>query len=373
MGLEIKSISKKMDDKVVLESISFSIDAGSILCLLGPSGCGKTTLLRIIAGLETPDSGDVLFHGKSITKISPHKRNFGMMFQDFALFPHKNVFENVMFGLEMKGISKSEIKTRVIEMLNVTGLSGFEKRSIAGLSGGEKQRVALARSLVPQPSLLMLDEPLGSLDRALREKLMVDLKNILKKVGVTAVFVTHDQAEAYAVADSIAVFSKGKIEQIASSQKIYRYPVNKFVASFLGFNNIFPGVQIEDGLIQTQIGKFKIGKLPAVNMGTKVLILIRPEYIFLAESNGGKIGEKIGEKLDEKIGENDDGNDVFLEGIITSAIFKGQFYSVTFEPSCSAKTKKLYFDVGYHLNPTPGTKTFVRINKGGVLIIEDIG
>ncbi len=193
--LSIQNITKRFGDKLALDRVSADVVGGEIFCLLGPSGCGKTTLLRIIAGLERPDAGQLFCQGQELGPIPPHRRDFGLMFQDFALFPHKNVFDNVAFGLRMRArLKDGAIKTRVQEMLALVGLEGFEERSVNDLSGGEAQRVALARSLAPRPQLLMLDEPLGSLDRALRERLMIELRDILKQVGVTTLYVTHDQA-----------------------------------------------------------------------------------------------------------------------------------------------------------------------------------
>ncbi|MBN2299153.1 MAG: ABC transporter ATP-binding protein, partial [Deltaproteobacteria bacterium] len=208
--LELRSISKTFNHDPALDKVSLDIEEGTILCLLGPSGCGKTTLLRIIAGLEKADEGNVYFNKRDMADIEPHRRNFGMMFQEFALFPHLNVFENITFGLKMQNKSRAAILERTQEMLVLVGLEEYALRGVSELSGGERQRVALARTLAPQPRLVLLDEPFGALDRALRERLLLEVRNILKRLGVTTVFVTHDQAEAYAVADIIAVMDKGK-------------------------------------------------------------------------------------------------------------------------------------------------------------------
>ncbi len=207
--LEVTHISKSFAHTPALRRVSFSLDQGEILGILGPSGCGKTTLLRILAGIETPDSGRISFDGKDMADVPPHRRHFGMMFQDFALFPHKTVFDNVGFGLLQKKLPSQEVTRRVHELLALVGLDGFSNRGISSLSGGERQRIALARSLAPNPRLLLLDEPMGSLDRELRERLVPELKAILQHVGVTAVFVTHDHAEAYAMADKVAVMNHG--------------------------------------------------------------------------------------------------------------------------------------------------------------------
>jgi ABC-type Fe3+/spermidine/putrescine transport system ATPase subunit len=242
--------------------------------LLGPSGCGKTTLLRMIAGLETPDKGDIFFEGRSLLGVKPHLRGFGMMFQDFALFPHKSVRENVAFGLRMHNLPPADIAARVDQMLALVDMSGFGERATASLSGGEQQRVALARALAPGPRLLMLDEPLGALDRALRERLMLDVRAILKRIGITAIYVTHDQTEAYAVSDRLAVMEAGRIVQVGPPQSIYNNPATPFVARFLGFRNLIPGRANEDGLVQTAVGRFRPDR--AVPGSRPVTLLIKP-------------------------------------------------------------------------------------------------
>ena len=275
--LMVNGVKKSFTPKTSADNdVSFSVSEGEILCLLGPSGCGKTTLLRMVAGLETPDDGEIVFGGENATRTPPHRRGFGMMFQDFALFPHQSVFENVAFGLKMRGDSAEKIAARVSEMLTLIDLTGFENRDIGKLSGGEQQRVALARSLAPSPQLLTLDEPLGALDRALRERLMLDLRAILKRVGVTAIYVTHDQTEAFAVADRVAVMNAGKIEQIDSPQEIFSHPATPFVAKFLGFQNLLDGTVSPAGKIETAIGALETdAPLPAT--GTRVTVLIKPE------------------------------------------------------------------------------------------------
>src|SRR5512139_30103 len=219
--LEVLHLSKTFDDKLILDDVSLEITANEIVCLLGPSGCGKTTLLRLITGLETADRGTITFDERDVQAIPVHQRNFGLMFQDFALFPHKNVWHNVIFGLRMQNLPAGQIHQLGHAALDMVGLSGFEKRDVHQLSGGERQRVALARSLAPQPQVLLLDEPLGALDRQLREELMIELRRILKTAQLTSVYVTHDQAEAFAVADRVAVMSAGRIEQMDTPPNIY--------------------------------------------------------------------------------------------------------------------------------------------------------
>lgn len=273
--LEVRNIKKRHNGDTTLDGVDLELEQGEILCLLGPSGCGKTTLLRIIAGLEQPDAGEVLFKGKNLKAFPPHKRQFSMMFQEFALFPHKNVVENVSFGLQMRDAGERETVERTKEVLTLVGLEGFGQRNVNDLSGGERQRVALARSLAPKPLLLMLDEPMGSLDRALRERLMLDLRRILKKVGVPTLFVTHDQNEAFVLADKIALFSKGVIEQIDRANDLYLKPKNEFVARFLGFQNLIRGTLKEDGRVQSSLGVLNSQREKGLEK--PVLLLIRAE------------------------------------------------------------------------------------------------
>ncbi|WP_419175181.1 ABC transporter ATP-binding protein [Desulfosediminicola sp.] len=236
--LEVTSLNSRYGDETVLQGVSFTLEKGEVLCLLGPSGSGKTTLLRILAGLEREESGTILYNGKDLQPIASHKRQIGMMFQEYALFPHKTVWQNIAFGLEMQKLEHERVQEKVKAMLVLVGLSGFENRRIDQLSGGERQRVALARCLAPEPELLLLDEPLGSLDRTLRDRLTAEIRAILKSIGVTAVFVTHDQAEAFSVADKVAILKDGILQQYDSPENVYKTPANKVVAEFLGFKNL---------------------------------------------------------------------------------------------------------------------------------------
>lgn len=232
--LVLKNIMKTMDGQTVLDNINLHMDPGERLSILGPSGSGKTTLLRIIAGLTQADSGKIICDSVPMEGVMPHKRNFGMMFQDLALFPHLNVFKNIAFGLEMKKWDKPRIKKRIKETLSLVGLEGFETRGVNELSGGERQRIALARTLAPSPDLLMLDEPLSALDRVLRKRLLKELTSIIAAFGVTTIFVTHDQKEAFAAGDRIMVMNKGKIEQISAPKDLLNFPANRWVKDFLG-------------------------------------------------------------------------------------------------------------------------------------------
>lgn len=271
---------------MALDGVSFQMNAGEIVALLGPSGCGKSTLLMVIAGLEQPDRGEVSWDGVALTDVPPHRRGFGMMFQDFALFPHKNVFENVAFGLRMERWENERIRRRVTEVLNLVGLPGCETRDVNTLSGGEAQRVALARALAPNPRLLMLDEPLGSVDRTLRERLVPDLRRILRISRQTAVYVTHDQEEAFVIADRVALMNRGRIVQFGAPQEIYRRPANLFVARFLGLNNLLPGEVLPDNqppssgamVVKTAIGVFPA---PSGAQPGPVTLLLRPDAVQL--------------------------------------------------------------------------------------------
>jgi len=280
--IEVRNVSKSFEGTLVLRDLSFNVEKGEIFCLLGPSGCGKTTLLRIIAGLEKPDAGCILGEGKDLRGEPIHRRRFGLMFQDFALFPHKDVLGNVVFGLRMQGLSPERVRSRAVEMLELVGLAGFEHRDVNELSGGEQQRVALARSLAPNPRLLMLDEPLGSLDRALRERLMNELRAILKSVGVTTLYVTHDQQEAFAIADRIIVMQGGRKVQEGAPEDIYCHPATSFVARFLGMTNLLPGTVVASGdewMVETSLGRLRVDaqSLSLPRSPVEVTVLIRPE------------------------------------------------------------------------------------------------
>ena len=282
--VEVQNVRKHYDEHEALRSLSLAIDEGDIVCLLGPSGSGKSTLLRCIAGLETPDQGSILFRGHEITRLPVYKRGFGMMFQNFALFPHRTVAENVAFGLKMQGVSKKPRQMRVAEMLELVGLQGYGKRSVFELSGGEQQRVALARSLAPRPPLLMLDEPLGSLDRALRERLMDDLRAILKTIGMTSLYVTHDQQEAFAISDRLLLINQGQKVQEGTPEELYRQPVNRFAAEFFGLRNYLPITESQP-LHQSQQWQATtpIGTLRFVADSPTKTLLIRPEAAQLAQ------------------------------------------------------------------------------------------
>ncbi|HZY42397.1 MAG TPA: ABC transporter ATP-binding protein, partial [Anaerolineae bacterium] len=279
--LQVDHIHKAFAAAPVLNDVAFDVTTGEIVCLLGPSGCGKTTLLRVIAGLETADAGEVIFDDHDVRDVPVHQRGFGFMFQDFALFPHKNVWDNVIFGLRMQAVSVAEIQRRGQAALATVGLEGFEKRDVHQLSGGEKQRVALARSLAPQPKLLMLDEPLGALDRQLREELMIEVRRILKSARLTSIYVTHDQAEAFAVADRVVIMNAGRIEQIGAPSDVYARPASEFVARFLGLPNLIEGTVISHAanvaVIRTPLGHVHVTTDRVLTPRQAVTLLIRPD------------------------------------------------------------------------------------------------
>ncbi|MFC1878471.1 ABC transporter ATP-binding protein [Chloroflexota bacterium] len=293
-GLSLKNIHKSYGKTKALSDVSFDVSIGEIVAVLGPSGCGKSTLLSLIAGLEEPDQGKIFWDDSNLLGLPAHKRGFGLMFQDFALFPHRSVFGNVAFGLHMARLPKEQVRRRVAEVLELVGLPGFAQRSVSTLSGGEGQRVALARSLAPHPGLVMLDEPLGSLDKNLRERLVGDLRKILKDSRQTALYVTHDQEEAFMIADRVVVMSTARVEQIGAPQQIYQNPTSTFVARFMGLNNLLPGTieQKETGpSLITPIGSFPIQS----EQTGPVTVLLRPDSIEQNATEGCQISGKVQE------------------------------------------------------------------------------
>ena len=244
--LELKNITKTFDDEVILDNMNLYIRDKEFLTLLGPSGCGKTTTLRIIAGFETPSSGNVFFEGKDISSIPPYERNINTVFQNYALFPHLNVYDNIAFGLKIKKMDKSTINSKVLEVLRLVNLKGFENRKIHRLSGGQQQRVAIARALVNELKILLLDESLGFLDSKLKKEMQIELKRIQERVGITFIYVTHNQEEALTMSDTVVVIDKGLIQQIGTPIDIYNKPKNRFVAEFIGESNILEGVFNKD-------------------------------------------------------------------------------------------------------------------------------
>lgn len=302
--IALKNISKKFDDEVVLDDISLNIKDKEFITFLGPSGCGKTTTLRIIAGFLEADSGQVIFEGKDINSLPPHKRQVNTIFQRYQLFPHLNVYENIAFGLRNKKMKEKDISRKVEEMLSLVNLKGFQRRDVSSLSGGQQQRVAIARALAVEPRVLLLDEPLAALDLKLRKDMQVELKNIQKRLGITFIFVTHDQQEALSMSDTVVVMNEGKIQQIGSPIDIYNEPKNAFVADFIGESNILDGVMLDDFKAKFSGAVFQcLDKGFAVN--EEVDIVIRPEDVDVVPVEKGMIS-----------------------GVITSNTFKGVHFEM---------------------------------------------
>ncbi len=302
--IRLRDLCMAFDDEPVLDHINLYINDKEFLTLLGPSGCGKTTTLRIIGGFATPTSGDVLFDGVRINDVPPYQRQINTVFQKYALFPHLNVFENIAFGLRMQKLPEAEIKQRVMEMLETVSLKGFEHRRPEALSGGQQQRVAIARALVNRPKVLLLDEPLAALDLKLRKDMQIELKRIQQQVGITFIYVTHDQEEALTMSDTIVVMDKGSIQQIGTPEDIYNEPKNAFVADFIGESNIIDGIMPEDNVVQMYGRRF-----PCLDGGfapnEAVDVVIRPEDIDIVPVEQGQ-----------------------LTGTVTSVTFKGMQYDI---------------------------------------------
>lgn len=302
--VELKNVTKEFNGVTVLDDINLYIRENEFLTLLGPSGCGKTTTLRIIGGFEEPTKGTVLFEEKDITEVPPYERQINTVFQKYALFPHLDVYDNIAFGLKIKKVPRDEISKRVKEMLRLVNLQGFENRTIDSLSGGQQQRIAIARALVNEPKVLLLDEPLGALDLKLRKDMQIELKNMQKRLGITFIYVTHDQEEALTMSDTIVVMDKGKIQQIGTPVDIYNEPKNAFVAEFIGESNIIDGIMHEDFLVEFSGKNFKcvdkgFGKDEVIE------VVIRPEDIEIVSVENGS-----------------------LKGVVTSVTFKGVHYEM---------------------------------------------
>ena len=302
--IRLRDLCMAFDDEPVLDHINLYINDKEFLTLLGPSGCGKTTTLRIIGGFATPTSGDVLFDGVRINDVPPYQRQINTVFQKYALVPHLNVYENIAFGLRMQKLPEAEIKERVMEMLETVSLKGFEHRRPEALSGGQQQRVAIARALVNRPKVLLLDEPLAALDLKLRKDMQIELKRIQQQVGITFIYVTHDQEEALTMSDTIVVMDKGSIQQIGTPEDIYNEPKNAFVADFIGESNLIDGIMPEDNVVQMYGRRF-----PCLDGGfapnEAVDVVIRPEDIDIVPVEQGQ-----------------------LTGTVTSVTFKGMQYDI---------------------------------------------
>ena len=303
--LELKNISKSFQDELILDNLNLNIKQGEFLTLLGPSGCGKTTTLRIIGGFLMPDEGEVIFDGKNIANLPPYERNINTVFQKYSLFPNMNIYDNIAFGLKIKKMPKDVIDKKVEGALELVSLKGYGKRSIESLSGGQQQRIAIARALVNEPKVLLLDEPLGALDLKLRQVMQTELKRIQEEVGITFIYVTHDQEEALSMSDKIVVMNGGLVQQIGTPIDIYNEPKNAFVADFIGESNIVDGVMLKDLEVV-----FSDQKFVCLDKGFKpnenVDVVIRPEDIDLVKPEDG-----------------------MLQGVVESIIFKGVHYDIT--------------------------------------------
>ena len=325
--IELKNISKSFDGETVLDGISLDIHDNEFITLLGPSGCGKTTTLRMLGGFETPDKGKIMFDSKDITNVPANERNLNTVFQKYSLFPHMTIAENIAFGLKIKKKSKAYIDDKIKYALKLVNLDGFENRSVDSLSGGQQQRIAIARAIVNEPKVLLLDEPLGALDLKLRQSMQYELIRFKNELGITFVYVTHDQEEALTMSDTIVVMNQGYIQQIGTPEDIYNEPENAFVADFIGHSNIIDGVMIKDKLVEI-LGV----KMPCVDEGfgenTPVDIVIRPEDVELVPAEDG-----------------------YMQGDVVSNIFKGVHYELEVKANgydWMVHTTK-YVEVGSHV------------------------
>ena len=303
--IELKNITKVFDDSfAAVEEFNLEVKRGEFVTFLGPSGCGKTTTLRMIAGFEIPTSGEILLNGKDISQMPPNKRPINTVFQRYALFPHLNIFDNIAFGLKLKKLPKADIVKKVKKVLEMVDLEGFEDRKVQTLSGGQQQRIAIARALVNEPEILLLDEPLGALDLKMRKEMQLELKNMHERLGITFIYVTHDQEEALTMSDKIVVMSEGKIQQIGTPEDIYNEPKNAFVADFIGESNIFNGIMT--GKMKVRFCGAEFECLDDVEHGTKIDAVVRPEDVIITTPEQGAI-----------------------KGEVISVVFKGVHYEIT--------------------------------------------
>ena len=331
--IELKHISRTFEDGfAAVQDFNLEVKRGEFVTFLGPSGCGKTTTLRMIAGFDMPTEGDILLNGRDISKLPPNERPINTVFQRYALFPHMNIFDNIAFGLRMKKMARDEIRRKVKKVLELVDLEGFEKRSVSTLSGGQQQRVAIARALVNEPEILLLDEPLGALDLKMRKEMQIELKDMHDELGITFIYVTHDQEEALTMSDKIVVMSEGRIQQIGTPEDIYNEPQNAFVADFIGESNIFNGIMTGPMKARFAGGVFEC--VDDVPEGTQITAVVRPEDIEVVKPSEGQI-----------------------RGRVISVIFKGIHYEITVQSGRyevviqSTKSAKTGDEVGMKVEP----------------------
>ena len=350
--IELRHISKVYSDNgfKAVDDFNLEVKRGEFVTFLGPSGCGKTTTLRMIAGFEMPTSGEILLNGEDISQLPANKRPINTVFQRYALFPHMNIYDNIAFGLKLKKLPKEEIRKKVKRVLDIVDLEGFENRKISTLSGGQQQRIAIARALVNEPEILMLDEPLGALDLKMRQEMQLELKHMHDELGITFIYVTHDQEEALTMSDKIVVLSEGRIQQIGTPEDIYNEPQNAFVADFIGESNIFKGIMTGHMKVRFCGGEFM--GMDDVAEGTLVDVVVRPEDVIITKPEDGVV-----------------------EGEVVSVIFKGMHYEVTVESGkyeMVIRTTKCYSvgeRIGMKLEPTEFILCLLRIIQQALLLI----
>jgi ABC-type Fe3+/spermidine/putrescine transport system ATPase subunit len=346
-SLKVDHLVKFYEGKPLIKDLSFSLHEKEILCLLGPSGSGKSTLLRIIAGLEPFENGRVTWHGHNLVSVPPEHRSFGFMFQDYALFPHLTVFENVAFGLRMQHLPEKEITQRVAAELERVSMRGFADRKIQNLSGGEQQRIALARTLAPEPKLIMLDEPLGALDRKLREQLTVEIRRILKSAGVPAIYVTHDQEEAFTLADRILLLSGGQLAQVGTPEELYQTPNSSWVANFLGLGTVTQAVVVSNKplVVHSVLGDIHYRNVKyQYTPGSRINLLVRPDGVNFVKENNQTI-----------------------YGLVKDCVFQGHYYRT--EVVIADETLVFEFQDNY----PPGTRINITPKEDHIVLLETCG
>jgi spermidine/putrescine transport system ATP-binding protein len=352
--VQLRALTKRYDDFLAVDAIAATINPGEFFSLLGPSGCGKTTTLRMIAGFVRPTAGEILLDGVDVAQVPPHRRNVHTVFQNYALFPHLDVFDNVLFGLKRKKVSKDEAKRRAHEAIELVELTGFEHRKPSQLSGGQQQRVALARALVLRPAVLLLDEPLGALDAKIRKQLRLELKSLQEEVGITFVFVTHDQEEALSMSDRVAVMSKGKIEQIGTPSEVYEDPATVFVADFLGISNLMDGAVLNacDGGCTVAIGDFRLtagcGDMTARG---PVKVVARPERLALLEHGAAA--------------------DNTLPGMVERTVYVGSNLQVMVRLATGVQLQASITNTGRTSGMAQGTPIAVQIPADALRVLRD--